>query len=86
MANETTLSRSDSLQRLLEGAAGSPPPGIIPNSTSGPNFQVFNKLSMGFCVTLAAIAVLLRMYTKTFIIKSLALEDCEYAFCGYRMF
>lgn len=63
------------LRTLLEGPAMSPPAGVIPNFHDPPNLDVFVALTITLCVTFATLAVLLRMYTKVFILRALAWED-----------
>lgn len=53
----------------------SPPAGIIPNFQNPPNLDVFIALTIALCVTFGTLAVLLRMYTKLFILRALAWED-----------
>lgn len=53
----------------------SPPPGVLPDFHDPPNLDVFVALTITLCVTIATVAVLLRMYTKVFILRALAWED-----------
>ena len=55
----------------------SPPPGVIPNFRDAPNLDVFVVLTITLCVSFATVAVLLRMYTKVFILRAVAWEDCK---------
>ena len=66
------------LRTLLEGPAMSPPVGVIPNFHDPPNLDVFVTLTIIFCVAFGTVAVLLRMYTKVFILRALAWEDCRF--------
>ena len=73
-----TLSLSpEELQQLLDGPAGTPPVGVIPNFDDPPNLDTYVILTITACTTFATVAVLLRMYTKIFITRSLANEDCK---------
>ena len=65
------------LRTLLEGPAMSPPPGVTPNFHDPPNLDAFIALTLAVCVTFSTLAVLLRMYTKVFILRALAWEDCR---------
>lgn len=82
MASSTTAMAQEqaqaALRTLLEGPAMSPPAGVIPNFHNPPNLDVFVALTIALCVTFATLAVLLRMYTKVFILRALAWEDCRY--------
>lgn len=66
------------LRTLLEGPAMSPPAGVIPNFHNPPNLDVFVTLTIALCVVFGTLAVLLRMYTKVFILRALAWEDCRF--------
>ena len=81
MATSTTSMNSEqaqaALHTLLEGPAMSPPPGVVPNFHNPPNLDVFVALTITLCVAFATLAVLLRMYTKVFILRALAWEDCR---------
>ena len=67
----------EQLQRLLSGPAGTPPVGVIPNFNDPANLDTYVILTITVCMTLATVVVLLRMYTKIFITRSLANEDCK---------
>ncbi|KAM0798522.1 hypothetical protein BDR22DRAFT_808975 [Usnea florida] len=58
----------------------SPPPGVLPDFHNPSNLNVFVALTIALCVTFATVAVLLRMYTKVFILRALAWEDCRLDF------
>lgn len=64
------------LQSLLAGPAATPPAGVIPNFHNPPNLNTFVTLTLTLCVTFGALAVLVRMYTKLFLIRAVAYEDC----------
>lgn len=66
------------LRTLLEGPAMSPPAGVVPNLHDPANLDVYVALTITLCVAFATVAVLLRMYTKVFILRALAWEDCEF--------
>ena len=55
----------------------SPPAGTIPNFHDPPNLDAFVALTIALCVTFGTLAVVLRMYTKVFILRALAWEDCK---------
>lgn len=66
------------LRTLLEGPAMSPPAGVIPNLHDPANLDVYVALTITLCVAFATVAVILRMYTKVFILRVLAWEDCGF--------
>lgn len=63
----------------------SPPAGAIPNFYNPPNLDVFVALTITLCVTFGTLAVVLRMYTKIFILRALAWEDCEHLLVVLRL-
>ena len=68
------------LRKLLEGPAMSPPAGVVPNFDDPANLDVYATLTVTLCVAFSTVAVVLRMYTKVFILRVLAWEDCEFYF------
>ena len=75
-APSTSLS-PEQLQSLLNGPAGTPPVGVIPNFNDPANLDAYVILTISVCMFLATVVVLLRMYTKLYITRSLAKEDCK---------
>ena len=67
------------LRQLLEGPAMSPPAGVIPNFHDPANLDTFVALTVTLCVGISTLAVALRMYTKVFILRVLAWEDCGFS-------
>ena len=68
---------SQQLEELLNGPAGSPPPGITPNFEDPANLNKAVILTLTLCLTFATLAMLMRIYTKLFLIRSWDYEDCE---------
>ena len=62
---------------LDQGPALQSPPGVVPNSIDPENMQ--STIIATLAVTLGAATFFtgVRMYTKAFILKSIALEDCS---------
>ena len=77
MANSTAAMTPAALRTLLEGPAMSPPAGITPNFQKPSDFAAFATLTLVLGFTFGTLAVLLRMYTKVYILRSLAWEDCR---------
>ena len=78
MATPTTALTPELVQLMLHGPAGTPPKGVVPNFENPSNLNVIVAIALVFCVGFAFLAVLIRMYTKLFLIRSLAYEDCEF--------
>ena len=53
-----------------------PPAGGISNFHDPPNLDLFVALTLALCIGTGTLAVALRMYTKVFILRVLAWEDC----------
>ncbi|PWY90565.1 hypothetical protein BO94DRAFT_30427 [Aspergillus sclerotioniger CBS 115572] len=62
-------------QALLEGPAGPPPPGQASNLVDPPNLLVAGHSVLLLFWTLASVAVVLRVYTKVFLIGLMRLSD-----------
>ena len=58
----------------------SPPAGVTPDFGHAPNLDIYVTTTITLCVIFATLAVLLRMYTKMFILRVLAWEDCRFTF------
>ena len=71
------------LRQMLEGPALSPPAGVIPNFHDPPNLDAFVGLAISLCIGFGTLAVVLRMYTKVFILRVLAREDCGFSSLSY---
>ncbi len=78
MATVTTTPTPEQLQALLNGPAGKPPAGVLPNFQNPPNLNAFLILTLTLVLTFGTLAILMRMYTKLFIIRSVAYEDCTF--------
>ena len=64
-------------QALLEGPAGLPPKGTTPNFANPPNLEAIFDATLALCLIAAAFVVFIRLYTKVFVIRSTACEDCK---------
>lgn len=65
------------MQALLNGPAGTPPMGLLPSFDDSPIKYTPVTVTVSLCLVSATLLVLMRMYTKLFIIRSRAYEDCE---------
>ena len=65
------------LEALLIGPAGTPPPGVMQNFDVHDDFNSFMGVTLGLGVGLATLTIFLRIYTKAFLIRSPAYEDCK---------
>lgn len=62
---------------LLDGPALAPPPGIEPNLVNPPDKIVASYLVTCFSLAISTLAVLVRMYTRAFVVKQVNFPDCE---------
>ena len=68
------------LRTLLEGPAMSPPAGVVPDFDHPANLDIYVTLFNSLCFAFATVVVVLRMYTKVFILRVLSWEDCGFYF------
>lgn len=77
MSLPAAITTPEQLQTLLSGPAGKPPAGIVTNFEDPPNLSTFLIVTVVLTEAAGSLAVLLRMYTKLFITRSIAYEDCK---------
>lgn len=63
------------LETLSNGPAGAPPPGIRPNFDNPPNLDIIVQLSFAICMTFSSLAVLIRIYTRYVLLRSIGYDD-----------
>jgi hypothetical protein len=63
----------------LDMPALAPPPGVVPNFIDPPTNRAAIFVVFVTCLVIMTLAVAIRMYTKIFMLKKLAIEDCEYS-------
>ncbi|KAI6089741.1 hypothetical protein F4821DRAFT_230826 [Hypoxylon rubiginosum] len=62
-----------------------PPPGVVSNLVDPPNQNTLAQASCVVCLTLATIVLLLRAYSRIFVVRVIFIED-GLALCGYILF
>ena len=62
---------------LLNGPAGTPPVGVVPNFASPSNLHVYINLSLSLCFAFATLAFFTRMYTRIVLLRSVGYDDCR---------
>ena len=72
--NETTV--DPSYRALLDGPAMVPPPGAVPNLIDPPSLRRVVITMLTLFMTLSTLFILMRMYTKIFLLRKTAFEDC----------
>lgn len=66
------------IDKWLEGPALGSPEGVSPDYLDGPSLQKYDVLCQSIGLTLVTTLVLVRVYTRARILKSLGWDDCEY--------
>ena len=82
-------SEQEKMLALLNGPAGAPPPGMTPNLVNPPNLDAIIIPTLSLCITVTTIVVVIRLYSKLFLIRSIAYEDCKSSYIileGSQMF
>ena len=65
------------LEKLLNGPAGLPPTGITPNLENPPNQEVALNIVAILTISFSTCAVIIRIYTKRFVLRTMGYEDCR---------
>ena len=65
------------MQTLLNGPAGQPPAGVVPNFANPPNLVTLNIAVVAIGLTITTLTVSARVFTKLSLIRSVAYEDCK---------
>ncbi|KAI1817113.1 hypothetical protein GGS20DRAFT_99875 [Poronia punctata] len=60
---------------IMDQPAGKPPDGVVPNFDDPPNKNALTLGILTFCLALASIAVVLRIYTRCFIVRKVQVQD-----------
>ncbi|RAQ59677.1 hypothetical protein AFCA_011477 [Aspergillus flavus] len=66
---------AEKLQKLLQGPAGIPPPGVKPNLVNPPNQRISGQAAILVCGIVASIALFMRIYTRIFVIRKTNMSD-----------
>ena len=66
---------------LLNGPAGTPPAGVVPNFATPPNLHVYINLTLTLCFIFATLACIIRMYTRMVLVRSVGYDDCRCSNC-----
>lgn len=73
---------STELQTLLDKPAMNAPPGMHHNFINPTNMRNQNYGITIFCLSLSVLAVGMRMWTKTRVVRRVVLEDCSSTLLG----
>lgn len=68
---------STELQKLLDGPAMAAPPGAHHNFVNPSNMKREFNLTLIICLIVSMLAVGMRMWTKTRVVRKVVLEDCN---------
>lgn len=70
-------STQEQLTQLLSGPAGTPPPGVNPDTNNLSSNQTYTILVLVLGLTFSTLAIIIRIYTKIFLMRTRAYEDCR---------
>ena len=76
MATPEKSSSPKQLQAMLDGPAGVPPSGVLPDFENPANLDAFLVLTLTFALSFGTLCVVVRTYTKLFIMRFFKYEDC----------
>ena len=65
------------IQALLDGPAAQPPAGTIPNLVDPPNELSTGRAVSIVTLVLCTLALILRLYTKAYVIRKINAADCK---------
>lgn len=65
-------------EALLNGPALAPPPGVLPQLDNPPNHKAAATTIHIVFVTTATLGIIMRLYTKAFVLRKVHLADCKY--------
>ena len=71
------MTTQEQIQSLLLQPAAKPPTGAASNLNNPPNLDRPVITIITLYITIATLAILMRTYTKAFLIRSMAYEDCK---------
>lgn len=77
MADLKNITTDKEAQLWLSQPAGKPPAGVTSNFDNPPNLDTAVFLTVILLNSIAILATAIRIYTKVFLIRSLAHEDCK---------
>lgn len=66
------------IEIILNSPALAPPPGQETNFEHPISISIYAVLAAGISIFLTSLAIMVRFYTKHFIIKKFEWEDCKY--------
>ena len=55
-----------------------PPAGVIPNFDKPPNLDVYLYVTAALAMSFTTCAIIIRIYTKHFLLRSMGYEDCKF--------
>jgi hypothetical protein len=67
----------DELDRFLSGPALAPPPGVVPDLAWSDANRMGFDVGVTFCLLVPGVFLLLRLYTKVFIVRKIDYVDCK---------
>lgn len=65
------------LEALLNGPASPPPAGTLPEFHKPASLNTVFYVNTTLCIAFSSLAVLIRIYTRGFLLRSMGYDDCE---------
>ena len=65
------------METLLNGPAGPPPDDTLPDFQKSAGLKTVFEVTLFLCFTLPTLALLLRIYTRHFVLRSMGYDDCK---------
>ena len=66
-----------SQQKLFDGPARPPPAGVVSNFDNPQNLETSFRVTIGLALGFATVAVIIRIYTKHILLRTMGFEDCK---------
>ena len=65
------------IEALLDGPAGQPPAGTLPDFQKPAGLETVLWVTIALSFALPSLAILLRIYTRYFVLRSIGYDDCK---------
>ena len=77
MATTSPTPEQLQIEALLDGPAGLPPAGTLPNIHKAAALKNVFYLTIALSIAFSSSALLVRIYTKRFLLRSMGYDDCR---------
>ena len=77
MANAPSTSEQLQIEALLNEPASPPPAGTLPDFHKAAGLRTVFYLTIALSIAFSSSALLVRIYTKRFLLRSMGYDDCK---------